>query len=474
MPAEGGAPVRLTYNPGGAQVVAWTPDGTEVVFRSMFENVVGRDPNLYSRQRQGRRAGAPAPRPRRPHQLHPRAAQVPLLPPRQRGILLEALQGRPVPGHLALRRRGQDLHAGHGLRRQEQLPDVGRRPDVLRLRPRRTASPTSTPRSSGPRTSRRSRNTPISTSCCPTTDGRSIVYVQDGRLHVLDVASGKDAQIAVTVPSDRWALRDRVINPRDYIHTADLGDDGKTVVLEARGDVFRVPTGPGRGREPVRDARHPRDLPGPLARRQDGRLLQRQERRLPALHPAGRRRRLDADHDRPRPDRLPAGLVARRQEDPLRQQGLRDLLHRRGHEEAGQDRFLQPDEERRVHLGDRRLRLVARLQVDRLQLRPGQPQQPDLPLQHRDGEEGRGDDGLLRQSLPGLRRRRPVSLLRLEPQLRPAHGLLRGQPRHRHAPAGHGRPAPRRRGAALRRASAPGRRTRRRPRRCRSASTPRA
>ncbi|MGZ5454895.1 MAG: protease, partial [Candidatus Aminicenantales bacterium] len=48
MPAEGGAPVRLTYNPGGAQVIAWTPAGTEVVFRSMFENIVGRDPNLYS------------------------------------------------------------------------------------------------------------------------------------------------------------------------------------------------------------------------------------------------------------------------------------------------------------------------------------------------------------------------------------------------------------------------------------------
>ena len=56
MPAEGGAPVRLTYNPGGAQVVAWTPDGASVVFRSMFENVVGRDPNLY---KVGVKGGAP-------------------------------------------------------------------------------------------------------------------------------------------------------------------------------------------------------------------------------------------------------------------------------------------------------------------------------------------------------------------------------------------------------------------------------
>ena len=62
-------------------------------------------------------------------------------------------------------------------------------------------------------------------------------------------------------------------------------------------------------------------------------------------------------------------------------------------------------------------------------------------------------DGFLRQPQPGLRRQRRVPLLRLEPQLHRAHGLLRGQPRHRDAPAGHGRPAPRRRGAALRRAT---------------------
>jgi tricorn protease len=75
----------------------------------------------------------------------------------------------------------------------------------------------------------------------PNTDGRSIVYAQDGRLHVFDVGAGRERKIAVEVPSDRWALRSRVINPRDYIHTANLADDGKTVVLEARGDIFRVP-----------------------------------------------------------------------------------------------------------------------------------------------------------------------------------------------------------------------------------------
>jgi tricorn protease len=47
MPAEGGAPTRLTYQPGYAQTIGWSPDGSKVVFRSMFENFIGRDPNLY-------------------------------------------------------------------------------------------------------------------------------------------------------------------------------------------------------------------------------------------------------------------------------------------------------------------------------------------------------------------------------------------------------------------------------------------
>src|SRR5438128_2048643 len=34
MPVEGGAPRRLTYDPYGAEMVAWTPDGSRILFRS--------------------------------------------------------------------------------------------------------------------------------------------------------------------------------------------------------------------------------------------------------------------------------------------------------------------------------------------------------------------------------------------------------------------------------------------------------
>jgi tricorn protease len=244
MPVEGGAPLRLTYNPGGAQVVAWTPDGTEVVFRSMFENVVGRDPNLYAVSTRG---GAPQ--------------RLPL----DRGVLISYI---PEQHKFLYCRRGNEEYYWKRYK-GGQYQDIWLYDAVAKTYTPVTdyVGKNSYPMWAGGLMYFVSDRTngianlytqklgakeaaPVTKYAdfdvmMPATDGRSIVYVQDGRIHVLDVPSGKDERIAVTVPSDRWALRDRTINPRDYVHTAHLADDGQTVVLEARGDVFRVPTGPG-------------------------------------------------------------------------------------------------------------------------------------------------------------------------------------------------------------------------------------
>jgi len=243
MPAEGGAPVRLTHNPGGAQVVAWTPDGTEVVFRSMFENVVGRDPNLYSVKVKG---GAPE--------------RLPL----DRGVLVSFM---PEEHKFLYCRRGNEEYYWKRYK-GGQYQDIWLYDAVAR-----TYTPVTdyvgknsypmwagglmyfvSDRGSGIANlftqKLGTKEVKAVTSYAdfdvmmPHTDGRSIVYAQDGRIHVFDVQAGRDRKIAVEVPSDRWALRNRVINPKDYIHSVQIGDDGKTVVLEARGDVFRVPVGP--------------------------------------------------------------------------------------------------------------------------------------------------------------------------------------------------------------------------------------
>ena len=90
-----------------------------------------------------------------------------------------------------------------------------------------------------------------------------------------------------------------------------------------------------------------------------------------------------------------------------------------------------------------------------------------------DGKKVCRDRRFLRQPLPAVRCRRPVPLFRLQPELRRADGLLRGQSCHRRAPAGDGRPAPGRREAALQPASRLRRHPARSPSRRRSGSTPR-
>jgi tricorn protease len=244
MPVEGGAPVRLTYNPGGAQVIAWTPDGSEIVFRSMFENVVGRDPNLYSVKVKG---GAPE--------------RLPL----DRGVLISFMPDqhkflycpRGNEEYYWKRYKGgqyQDIWLYDAVAKTyAPVTDyVGKNSypmwiggQMYFVSDRANGIANVFTQKLGTKEAAQVTKYADFDVMMPQTDGRSIVYVQDGWLHVLDASSAKDTKISVTVPSDRWALRDRVINPRDYLHTAHPADDGKTVVLEARGDVFRVPAGTG-------------------------------------------------------------------------------------------------------------------------------------------------------------------------------------------------------------------------------------
>jgi len=244
MPAEGGMPKRLTYNPGSAQVVGWTPDGARVVYRSMFENIVGRDPNLYFVGREG---------------------TAPERFPLDRGVLCSfSADGRKV---LYCRRGNEEYYWKRYKGGQYQdiwmydfekkaytpISDyVGKNSypmwigdTMFFVSDRGNGISNLYVQKIGAK-----EVAPVTTYSdfdvmTPSTNGKTIVYVQDGTLHLFDAATNEDRKVRVFVPSDRWALRPRTINPRDYIHSVNIANDGKTVVLEARGDVFTVPTGKG-------------------------------------------------------------------------------------------------------------------------------------------------------------------------------------------------------------------------------------
>jgi tricorn protease len=214
MPAEGGAPTRLTYNPGGAQVIAWTPDGSEVVFRSAFENVVGRDPNLYAVSIKGGapmrfpldRGGLVSFIPEQHKFLYTRKGNEEYYWKRYKGgqyqdiWMYDAAAKSYTPVSDYVGKNSYPMWIG-GL--MYFVSDRGN--GISNLFTQKLGT-----KEVKPVTSYADFDVMY-----PNTDGRSIVYLQDGRLHVYEAAGGQDRRIAVQIPSDRWSLRNRVINPRD-------------------------------------------------------------------------------------------------------------------------------------------------------------------------------------------------------------------------------------------------------------------
>ena len=74
-----------------------------------------------------------------------------------------------------------------------------------------------------------------------------IAYQLGADLRLLDIASGQDRVIPITLPSDFDQLREKwVQNPMEYVTSAHLHPKGDAVVLTARGRVFVAPATQGR------------------------------------------------------------------------------------------------------------------------------------------------------------------------------------------------------------------------------------
>lgn len=242
MPAAGGEPIRLTFNGGGATPVAWTPDGERVVFTSFMKTFIYRDPKLFAIRADGTA----------PEQL-----------PVDRGVLV------------GFNRDGSEmLYCRKGMPEyQWKRYRGGRYVDIWRYNFKTGAFTAVTDfvgknaypmwigddmyfvsdRGNHKISNIYRKNLATGTTEAITaydnldvmmaeTDGKQIVFVQDGFLHVLNTANGTIADLTVTVPSDRWRVRNRVINPKDYIHSMDVSSNGEQAVFEARGDIVVVDT----------------------------------------------------------------------------------------------------------------------------------------------------------------------------------------------------------------------------------------
>ncbi len=68
-------------------------------------------------------------------------------------------------------------------------------------------------------------------------DGK-IVYQHKMDIWVYDLASGRNEQVKIQLPSDRLQVREKFVDPKGTLRSWGLSKDGERIVLEARGDVF--------------------------------------------------------------------------------------------------------------------------------------------------------------------------------------------------------------------------------------------
>ncbi len=76
----------------------------------------------------------------------------------------------------------------------------------------------------------------------PATDGKTIVYQKGADIWAYDVAGGKESKLNIELPSDQFFSRDRRIDdPEEYISGFSVPDNGKRISIAARGEVFTFP-----------------------------------------------------------------------------------------------------------------------------------------------------------------------------------------------------------------------------------------
>ncbi len=264
IPAEGGEPVRVTYQPGTPLVVCWTPGGERIVYRSLVENYIGRDPNLYFVNKNG---------------------SVPERLPIDRGRLCSfSADGKKM----LYQRRGNEENYWKRYK-GGQYPDiwmydfttaaftpisdyVGKNGypmwigDMMYFVSDRTNGVSNLYKEN-----LSTKKIDMLTSyndvdvMMPSTDGKTIVFLHDGFIHLMNVASGEVKKTSVHCPSDRWTVRQKFINPKEYILGINASNDGKKVAVEARGDIFVIPVEKGEtknlSKSPGTRERYPRISP---------------------------------------------------------------------------------------------------------------------------------------------------------------------------------------------------------------------
>lgn len=239
IPSEGGIPKRLTYFPSPVWCVGWTPDSQKVVFRSRYAvSPVSRDTRLFQVALNG---GIPEPLPvdrgvscsfseDGKRMMYVRKGLEDYYWKRYKGgrytdiWMADFTQKTYAPVTDYVGKNAYPLWIGDLLyfgsdRGKDGITNLY----SLNLKNKELHQIT--------------RHTDFDV-LWPSTDRKNIVYIQNGSLFVLDPKKGNAKKISFILTSDEWKVQPRWIHPSPYIQDTDVGNDGKNILLTARGDLY--------------------------------------------------------------------------------------------------------------------------------------------------------------------------------------------------------------------------------------------
>ncbi|MBK9796182.1 MAG: PD40 domain-containing protein [Holophagaceae bacterium] len=238
MPAEGGTPKRLTWR-GAGQVLGWTPDGSRVLYRAVYEYDVRPISRLYTVDLDGHEPEALPLKKATEGAFHADGRRFLFSTRGDAEYYWKRYKGGQAP----------DLWLGDlTSNRFEKLTDYAGKNghpmwigDKVLFTSDRAPGGLTDLYAMDPATRSVERLTDLKDFDAqqPSTDGRTVVFVQGGHLQALDLATKAVHPVPVSTTSDGWKVAPRPVNPKDWIQSMSL--TGANAVFEARGEVFLVP-----------------------------------------------------------------------------------------------------------------------------------------------------------------------------------------------------------------------------------------
>ena len=262
MPADGGQPKQLTFNQGGAplsdrmgihnEVVTWTPDSKRIVFLTRRDSFNGWT--------------------RRPYSVSVNGGLPEAFPMDQGGLLSYSPDGTKIAYNTIFRNfRTWKRYTG-GMAQDILLYDlknntVDRVPhtEYTDTFPMWSGSTVYFTSDRGPEHRLNLYSYDLGSKqieqltkfadfdvMWPSLGNGGIVFENGGYLHLYDIASKQEKQLAVQIPGERDQAMKRWTSATKQITDFDISPDGKRAAFAARGDIFTVPAKDGSTRNLTR------------------------------------------------------------------------------------------------------------------------------------------------------------------------------------------------------------------------------